>query len=226
MRAKLFIALGALLAMGWAVPSAGTASFIVEAAQRKSDRLISAPVRLRVTKDRGLLLTVWINGKGPYIFAVDTGAGMNLITRRVVGEAHVALRTIRNSTIRGLNSATVTSNREAVITELALGSPSNTFQGQTALVVSVLAPGIDGIIDPTEVYSPHGYSIDMPNQRIEALDPTTTRVERSQSVREGAVVPWLRFGDSTRPFVRLGDGRLALIDTGSSFGLAVNEPML
>jgi hypothetical protein len=34
MRAKLFIALGALVAMGWAVPSAGTAPFIAEGTSR------------------------------------------------------------------------------------------------------------------------------------------------------------------------------------------------
>ena len=49
------------------------------------------------------------------------------------------------------------------------------------------------------------------------------RTERTQLVGEGAVVPWVHLGGSPRPFVRLGDGRLALIDTGSSFGLAVNE---
>jgi len=40
---------------------------------------------------------------------------------------------------------------------------------------------------------------------------------------EGATVPWLRHGNSDRPFVKLGDGRLALVDTGSRFGLAVNS---
>jgi predicted aspartyl protease len=177
---------------------------------------------LRVTKDCGLLLTAWINGRGPYLFAVDTGAGMNILTQRVVGEAQLPLRSIRHMTIGGLSSASATSNREAVINQLALGDPSNSFRAQSALVVSALAPGIDGILDPTAVYSPYGYSIDMPNQQIEALSSMTTKTERPRLV-EGAIVPWLRFGGSARPFVRLGDGRLALIDTGSSFGLAVNE---
>jgi hypothetical protein len=146
---------------------------------------------------------------------------MNLVTQRVAGEAQLPTRSVSPTTIGGLTNSTTTSNREVVINELALGDLSNTFRAKTALVVSVLAPGIDGILDPTDVYSPNGYSIDMPNQRIEAVGPTIATSRRSQG--EGAVVSWLRLGSSARPFVRLGDGRLALIDTGSSFGLAVNE---
>ena len=39
----------------------------------------------------------------------------------------------------------------------------------------------------------------------------------------GAVVRWLTDGQSRRPFVMLAEGRRALLDTGSGFGLAVNE---
>jgi predicted aspartyl protease len=180
-------------------------------------------IRLRVTKDRGLLLTSWINGKGPYVFAVDTGAGKNLVTQRVVSEAQLPWRSTRRTTLGGLTSAATVSNREVVINELALGEMRNTFGAKTALVVSLLAPGIDGILDPTDIYSPYGYSIDMPNQRLAGLETTTARGLRPLLPGEGAVVPWLHFEGSARPFVRLGDGRLALIDTGSGFGLAVNE---
>ena len=34
---------------------------------------------------------------------------------------------------------------------------------------------------------------------------------------------WVREAGSDRPFVRLEDGRLALMDTGSGFGLGLNE---
>lgn len=34
---------------------------------------------------------------------------------------------------------------------------------------------------------------------------------------------WVRESGSHRPFVKLGDGSLALVDTGSAFGLALNE---
>jgi hypothetical protein len=36
-------------------------------------------------------------------------------------------------------------------------------------------------------------------------------------------VRWVREAGSHRPFVRFEDGRLALVDTGSGFGLALNE---
>jgi hypothetical protein len=226
MRAKLFIALGALVAMGWAVPSAGTAPFIVQAATSEVRRVVPLPfpVRFRINRDRGLLLSTWINGRGPYLFAVDTGAGMNVVTQRVVNETQLTITSVRPTVLGGLTTARTTSNREALISQLALGDRANALRAaKTALVVSFLAPGIDGILDPTDIYAPYGYSIDMPNQRIEAIDTISPGPQRGNSIGEGALVPWLRFGDSGRPFVRLGDGRLALVDTGSGFGLAVNE---
>ncbi|HEY2972650.1 MAG TPA: aspartyl protease family protein [Pyrinomonadaceae bacterium] len=225
MRAKLFVALGALVAMGWAVPSTGTAPFLVEAVAREVQS-VPLPARLRISKERGLLLSIWLNGKGPYVCAVDTGAGMNIITQRVVDEAQLTIRSVPPTVMGGLTGARTTSNREAVITQLALGDRANALRGtKTAQVVSFLTPGIDGVLDPTDIYSPYGYSIDMPNQRIEAIDTLAAfslGSEHGSPIGEGAIVPWLRLGDSVRPFVRLGDGRLALIDTGSGFGIAVN----
>jgi hypothetical protein len=107
---------------------------------------------------------------------------------------------------------------------MALGDRGNTLTSQkTAVIVPSLSPGIDGILDPTETYAPFGYSIDMSNQRIEAVDTNRASAHNGQSIDEGAVVPWLRMGGSNRPFVRLGDGRIALVDTGSGFGLAVSD---
>jgi hypothetical protein len=37
------------------------------------------------------------------------------------------------------------------------------------------------------------------------------------------VVRWVREAGSDRPFVRLSDGRLALLDTGSRLGLALSQ---
>ncbi|HEY3039075.1 MAG TPA: pepsin/retropepsin-like aspartic protease family protein [Pyrinomonadaceae bacterium] len=227
MRARLFIALGALAAMGWAVPSAGTAPFIVEAAAREVYRTapLPLPVRLRINRERGLLVSTWINGRGPYLFAVDTGAGLNIITQRVVDDAHLPTRSALPTIMGGLTGARTTSNREAVINQLALGDRANVVPAtKIGLVVPILTSGLDGVLDPTDIYSPYGYSIDMPNQRIEAIDTISrdTKPERANQSGEGAIVPWLRLGNGVRPFVRLGDGRLALIDTGSGFGLAVN----
>lgn len=228
MRAKLFIAVGAL-AIGWAVPSAGTAPFIAGAATRKPAVVrrpapLPQPARFRITRDRGLLLSAWINGRGPYVFALDTGAGMNLITERLVSELQLTTRSARPTKLGGLTTARTVSNREAVINQLALGEQRNVLpSANTAVVVVSLAPGVDGILDPMDAYAPFGFAIDLPNQRIDAVDTSSNGLRRGQTTVEGAVVPWLRFGDSSRPFVRLGDGRLALVDTGSGFGLAVNE---
>jgi len=229
MRAKLFIALGALATIGWAVPSTGTAPFIASAKTRPATVARNAaplpqPVRFRINKDRGLLLSAWIDGRGPFVFALDTGAGLNLITQRIVNELQLTTRSTRATVLGGLSTARTTSNREAVINQLALGEQRNVFPAaNTAVVVASLAPGIDGILDPTDVYAPFGFAIDLPNQRIDAIDTSANGLRRGQTPGEGAVVPWLRLGNSSRPFVRLGDGRLALVDTGSSFGLAVNE---
>ena len=227
MRAKLFIAAVALGAMVWAVPISGAAHFSAAAAATEDARRnapLPLPARFRLNKDHGLLLTAWINGKGPYVFVIDTGAGMNVVTQRVVSDAGLQVRSTNTTIVGGLGSARTTSNREAVIKQLALGYPGNILPtNKSALVVSLLASGVDGILDPTDVYAPYGFSIDMPNQRIEVLDKSIAGVQRRQTNVEGAIVSWVHVGDNVRPFVRLGDGRLALVDTGSGYGLAVNE---
>jgi hypothetical protein len=236
MRAKLSIALSALAAMVWAVPNAGAAHLFSKSVARpfaletRHVAPLPLPARFRLQKETGLLLRVWLNGSGPYIFAIDTGAGLNVITERVAHESRLPVKTVRPTIMGGLTAARITSNREAVISQMALGDRGNTLPSQkSALIVPSLAPGIDGILDPTDTYSPFGYSIDISNERIEALDTFATDAVRSRSRQEtnerieGAVVPWLRVGESNRPFVRLGDGRIALVDTGSGFGLAVSE---
>ena len=230
MRAKLSIALSALAAMVWAVPNAGAAPLASRLVARPvaiEARTVAAmplPARFRLQRESGLLLRVWLNGSGPYIFAIDTGAGLNVITERVAAEARLPFKTVRPTVMGGLTSATISSNREAVISEMALGDRVNTLPSQkSAVIVSSLSPGIDGILDPTETYAPFGYSIDISNQRIEAVDTNVATSPIRQLSNDGAVVPWLRMRGSNRPFVRLGDGRVALVDTGSGFGLAVSE---
>ena len=222
MGVRLLISSVALVAILWAVPQSGTARFIARAAERPQSVSSPATVRLRVSKDRGLLVTGWINNAGPYVFAIDTGAGMNLLTERIVREARLATRYTSRVVFSGLSGVTNSSSREATGVSFALGNQTNFFPpNKTAIVVNSLATGVDGIIDPTDVYAPGGYSIDMPQER---MDPWQADMSPGRGLRvEGATVPWLRLGDSDRPFVRLGDGRLALLDTGSGFGLAVNQ---
>ena len=229
MRAKLSIASSALAAMVWAVSNVGAAHLLSppvngEASARPvASAALPLPARFKLQKDLGLLLRVWLDGRGPYIFAIDTGAGLNLITQ-AVADAGLKVRTSTPTLVGGLTSTTISSNREALISRMAVGDPNNFLPSQkTALIAPSLAPGVDGILDPTESYSPFGYAIDIPNQQIEAVDINIHPLRRRQPLIKGAVVPWLTIGGSNRPFVRLGDGRIALLDTGSRFGLAVSE---
>jgi predicted aspartyl protease len=224
MRVVLSIALSALAAVAWAVPVSGAAPFFAGERSGRVRRAITLPqpARFRINRDRGLLITTWVNGRGPYVFVIDTGAGLNVVSERFVTIAGLKTSQTRQTLVGGLSGVTTTSNREAAIDTLAFGYPSNLLpSGKSALVVSFLPAGIDGIVDPTEAFAPYGFSIDMPKGEIAALDDAVEASFRSSG--EGAIVEWLRSGDSDRPFVRLGDGRLALIDTGSRFGLAVSD---
>ncbi len=226
-KAKLAIALSTLsvATVAWAIPVSGIAHQLVQrpAAVRMAEPV--APIRLRDERDRGLLASGWINGAGPFVFAIDTGAGVSLISRRVVESARLTVTKSRRPLVGGLSTMPISSDQEARIVGLALGQPGNTVPGSfNAAVIANLPASIDGILDPTEVFQPYGYSVDLPNRELRVFDTTSYRLRLTDVPREGAVVRWVRESGSHRPFVRLGDGRLALVDTGSGFGLALNEP--
>ena len=194
--------------------------------ESKPSRGTSVPrvARFREVEGRGLLLKTWINGSGPYTFAVDTGAGATVISRRVAREARVNVTNRSALTISGLSGAAVTPGWKAVISALAIGDAENFLPSQgSALVVDRLPSGVDGILDPTEAYWPLGYTIDMPHGELSAFDPCVAPLRVDDLRSEGVVVAWLRENDGRRPFVMLAGGRRALLDTGSGYGLAVNE---
>ena len=91
-KAKLAIALSALSVaiVTWAVPLKGIAH---QRVQRHLQRLgaadVVAPIRLKDERERGLLAQGWINGAGPFVFVIDTGAGVSLINRNVVEQARL-----------------------------------------------------------------------------------------------------------------------------------------
>lgn len=212
-KAKLAIALVTLCAatVVWAVPQMGAAH----------QRVGPAPIRLRDDRDHGLLAKGWVNGAGPFVFVIDTGAGASLISRRVADQAKLQVTKSRTTLVGGLSTSPISSNQETRITGLALGQPDNRVPGNVvAAVVANLPQAIDGVLDPTEVFSPLGYTVDLPNKELRVSE---RRLNVNQQPRDGAVVSWVREGGSHRPFVKLGDGSLALIDTGSGFGLALNE---
>ena len=211
-KAKLAIALTILsvVTVG-AVPRIGTAPQRVQ------------PIRLRDERERGLLAQGWINGAGPFVFAIDTGAGVSLVSRNVVEQARLQTTQSRRPLVGGLSTSPISSDQQTHITGIALGTRDNQVAGSfSAAVVNALPGAIDGVLDPTEVFKPFGYSVDLPNKELQVLD-SSYRLRLTDVPREGAVVRWVREAGSDRPCVRLSDGRLALLDTGSRLGLALSD---
>jgi len=185
---------------------------------------VVAPIRLRDERERGLLAQGWINGAGPFVFAIDTGAGVSLVSRNVVERARLGMTKSRRPLVGGLSTSPIASDQETQISGIALGTRDNRVPGGfTAAVVNTLPGSIDGVLDPTEVFKPFGYSIDLPRNELQVFDTASYRLRLTDVPREGAVVRWVREAGSNRPFVKLSDGRLALLDTGSRLGLALNE---
>jgi aspartyl protease len=223
-KAKLAIALSTLSVaiVAWAVPIKGIAHQYV---QRLRAADVVAPVRLKDERERGLLAQGWINGAGPFVFVIDTGAGVSLISRNTVAQARLQVTNSRRTLVGGLSTSPIASDQETRVSGLALGQRSNNVPGSfSAAVIANLPGSIDGILDPTEVFRPYGYSIDIPNRELRVFDTAAQRLRVTDVPKDGAVVRWVRESGSERPFVRLGDGRLALIDTGSTLGFALNEP--
>jgi len=183
---------------------------------------IPQPVSFRLDRNQGLIVNAWVNGSGPFSFAVDTGAGTTIVSRRVATEGSVVVSE-RQESIGGVSGAGPISGSAGTLRRLALGDPGNIVSvTHRAIVTDRLPQGIDGILDPTEAYAPFGYSVDLPHYRLEAFDPAREPLALSQAPPGGTVVRWLTDSESRRPYVRLGDGRLVLLDTGSTFGLAIS----
>ena len=169
-----------------------------------------------------MLVRAWVNGAGPYEFAVDTGAGATIISRRVAAEARVPVFADRAINISGLSGARGASAREASVRTLSLGDAGNRLPGRGLVIVADSLPeDLDGVLDPTEGFHPLGYVIDFSSETIRAFDPRRMPLRSADAPPGGAIVPWLTDGASRRPFVQLAEGRRALLDTGSGFGLAV-----
>ena len=227
-KAKLAIALSTLsvVTVAWAIPTSGIAHQLFQRPERtrmSAPPSSLGPIRLRDERG-GLLASGWINGEGPFVFAIDTGAGVSLISRNVVARARLGVTKARRPLVGGLSTSPISSNQEAQVSRLALGRPDNNVPSTfTAAVVNNLPGSIDGVLDPTQIFSPFGYSVDLPNRELRVFATTSPHLRISDIPAGGAVVRWVREAGSHRPFVKLEDGRLALLDTGSGFGLAVND---
>ena len=188
-------------------------------------RALPSPVGFRESEGRGLLIRAWVNGVGPFTFALDTGAGASILSPRVAGAARVEVEAGgRGIEIGGFSGASVAGGRKAFARSVAVGFRDNLLPaGGLVIVAPGLPTDIDGILDPTEAFSPLGYVIDMPRGELRVFDPRSTPLRAGDTPPGGAVVRWLSDGSSRRPFVMLAEGRRALLDTGSGFGLVVNE---
>jgi hypothetical protein len=91
------------------------------------------------------------------------------------------------------------------------------------MMTTSLPRDIDGVLDPTEVFAPLGYIIDIPRRELLAFDPLERPLSEGNQPEGGAVVAWLRERRGRRPFVQLDNGDRALIDTGSALGLAIRD---
>lgn len=186
---------------------------------------VPATVSFRESDSRGLLVRTWVNGAGPFTFALDTGAGATLLSSRAASEARVEVEVGgRGIVIGGLSGASRGGAQKAFVRTLALGSRENTMPARGLFVVAPGLPeGVDGVLDPSEVFHPIGFTIDIPAGELSFFDPRTRPLRAGAAPPGGAVVPWLTEGGTRRPFVMLAQGRRALLDTGSGFGLAVDE---
>ena len=181
-------------------------------------------VSFREVQGRGLLVRTWVNGIGPFTFAIDTGAGATLISSRVAAESEVLRANDRPASIAGL-TGTKAAAYHASLKSLAIGEMENYFPAKgEVMITSGLPADLDGVLDPTEALAPLGYTIDIPRHEFISFDPRSEGVQMNQPPVEGTVVSWLRETHGRRPFVMLDNGERALIDTGSSLGLAMRDP--
>lgn len=183
---------------------------------------IPLPVNFREVEGRGLLVKTWVNDSGAYTFAIDTGAGANILSRRVAREARVSLKGGERLAIGGLSGTSRAAGERATIERVALGERDNILPvSGLSLVVDTLPEGLDGILDPTESFASLGCVLDISNGQMSFFDPRAQPLRRNDTRGDETVVAWLSDGESRRPFVMLAGGRRALLDTGSRFGFAL-----
>lgn len=179
-------------------------------------------VRFREVSGRGLIVKVWINGAGPFDFAVDTGAGSTILSPRAAQSARVSVASDRTVGLSGLSSTRANSAREASVNSLAIGVSNNFLPGRGSIIVADTLPSdLDGVLDPSETFYPLGYVIDFRAEVIRAFDPRAEPLRRGEAPPDGDTVAWLTDGGTRRPFVSLEGGRRALVDTGSGLGLGL-----
>ena len=116
----------ALASIIWAAPHQGAAHLLerenhqasraVEplesepAVERKRGSRLPVPVHFQEVEGRGLLVSAWVNGVGEYTFALDTGAGATILSKRVAQQARVLFNG-NQARISGLSGAGAAQSR-------------------------------------------------------------------------------------------------------------------
>jgi predicted aspartyl protease len=230
-KSKLIATLIIVAAVGARAVSSG-AALRVSPQKTQRPRTVSQPQRvealprsvsLREVRGRGLLVSVWINSSGPFSFAVDTGAGITIVSPRVAGASAIAIQPGPGPQIAGLSGNVVTAQAGTFQT-IALGDPDNRLPAKTNVIISSGLPrDLDGLLDPNDAFGSLGYTIDIPRQELSFFEPRQSPLSPRSQPRDGAVVAWQQKGGNHRPFVTLSTGEQALLDTGSSLGLGVHD---
>ncbi|HYX26916.1 MAG TPA: aspartyl protease family protein [Pyrinomonadaceae bacterium] len=229
---KLLAALLIVAAIADGAVSSGTALAVSQQRRATRNRVVAQQppailphtVSFREVHGRGLLTNVWINAAGPFTFAIDTGAGISVISPRVATQAAVAIQAGAGPSIAGLSGAVV-SAQSGTLGTIALGDSDNRLPTRTEVVVSTGLPrDLDGLLDPNDAFGSLGYSIDIPRHELSFFDPRETPLSTRSQPRDGAVVTWRQQGGSHRPLVMLSTGEEALLDTGSSLGFGIHDP--
>ena len=122
-----------------------------------------SPIRLRKSLNL-LFASVKINGKGPYDFAIDTGATQTVLSEKLATE--LGLPTITSTVVFGIGGAGKVETKLYKMNEIAIGdvkvrnTPVGTFNDP---LISQIADGILG----TSIFSDFIITVDYPAGRLE-----------------------------------------------------------
>jgi hypothetical protein len=146
---------------------------------------------------------VMVNGEGPFVFAIETGASMVTITERAAAAAHLVGPPADSSTMRHWPGGVAA--RHLVADSLRIGDAL--FRGQPMVVGPELLTGVDGLLG-LPLFSELLLTVDYPAERLELARGSLPPVDARQ------VLPMLDLNRLTGIAISIG-GKPAdgLIDT-------------
>jgi predicted aspartyl protease len=165
-----------------------------------------APIRFRKTLNL-IFADVMINGKGPYAFAIDTGATQTVLSEKLAALA--GLETITSTVVFGIGGAGKVDTKLYKVKELSVGSvkikniPVGTFNDP---LISQLADGILG----TSILSDFIMTVNYPDSLLELAR------KRAPNTAAGEVLPvWFFSNLLLLPLDVNGKRGNFIVDTGA-----------